>query len=55
MEYLIAEVSIRVKGNVSDKQVDIIGDVLDSIDFESIVNQKLAEKGMTSVKVEVES
>ena len=53
---LIAAVEIRVyKSNCTDAEVDVIGDILDSIDFESIVKQKLEERVILGATVEVES
>lgn len=34
-------------------EIDEFSDILDSIDFEGIIKQKLAEKGFTSAKVEI--
>jgi hypothetical protein len=57
MDSLITETRIKtfVNKNITDAECDAICDVLDSIDFESIVKQKLAENNLGHVRVEVEN
>lgn len=57
MKSLITETVIRtyLKRGISIQEIDSFSDVLDLIDFASIIKQKLAEKGFPDAIVEVES